>query len=88
MWDLLPLLWGFDVSEKLTIASFAEEVAGVEAAFAPGFFGRLGELPVIEAGAKTESDGLWTLCPLVVSEAMVVQAQGFGKHPSFTVVLV
>ena len=60
----------------------------MKAAFAPGFLGGLGELPVVEAGAKTAGDGLGLLRPLVVTEAVVREAQGFGKHPALSVVLV
>lgn len=40
------------------VAVGAEEVAGVEVAFLPGFFGGLFQLPVVEAGAEVGADWL------------------------------
>ena len=46
-WRIRP----FYAAQQAGVVQFAEEVAGVETAFAVGFFGGLGELPVVEAGA-------------------------------------
>ena len=73
--------------EELLVAGGAEEVAGVEVAFAPGFFGGLGELPVVEAGSEAGGDGLGVLGAVVVSESVVGEAEGFGEEPAFAVVL-
>ena len=67
---------------------FAEEVAGVEVGFAVGLFGGLGELPVEEAGAETGGDGLGVAGAVVVAEAVVGEAEGFGEEPAFAVVLI
>ena len=63
----------------------AEEVAGVQVAFAPGFLRAPGKLPVVEAGAETA--GVGVSGALVVAEAVVGEAQGIREHPAFTVVL-
>ena len=59
----------------------------MEVAFAPGFFGGLDELPVVEAGAEAAGDGLELLGAVVVAEAIVGEAQSFREHPAFAVVL-
>ena len=48
------LRWGFAVEfvEEGLVAGGAEEVAGVEVALLPGFFGRLLKLPVVEPRPK------------------------------------
>ena len=60
----------------------------MEAALAPGFFWRLGKLPFVEAGAEAAGNGLRVLRTLVVTEAIVGEAQGFGEQPALAVVLV
>ena len=65
----------------------AEEVAGVQVAFAPGFLRAPGKLPVVEAGAEATGDGLGVSGALVVAEAVVGEAQGLREHPAFAVVL-
>ena len=47
-----------DFRQQLGVAGFAEEVAHVEVAFAPGFVGGLGELPVVEARTEPAGHGL------------------------------
>lgn len=47
-----------DLRQQRLVSGFAEEVAGVEVAFAPGFFGGLDKLPVEVAGAEAGGDGL------------------------------
>ena len=65
----------------------AEEVAGVQVAFAPGFLRAPGKLPVVEAGAEAAGDGLGVSGALVVAEAVVGEAHGLREHPAFAVVL-
>ena len=48
-----------DLSEQAGVVQFAEQVAGVEVAFAEGLVGGLGKLPVVEAGAEAASAMLW-----------------------------
>ena len=59
----------------------------MEVAFAPGFGGGLGELPVVEAGAEAGSDGLGLSGSVVVAQAVVGQAERFGEQPALAVVL-
>ena len=68
------------------VAFGAEEVAGVEVAFLPGFFGGLFELPVVEAGAEAGSDRLVFVRPLVVPQTIVRQPQCLRQLPTFAVV--
>jgi drug/metabolite transporter (DMT)-like permease len=70
------------------VAGGAEEVAGVEVAFAPGFFGGLSQLPVVETRAQAAGDGLVLLGAVVVAEAVVGQTQCFREQPALAVVLV
>jgi hypothetical protein len=42
----------------LLVAGLAEQVAGVQVAFAPGFLRGLGQLPVIEAWTQAAGDRL------------------------------
>jgi len=60
----------------------------VKMTFTPGFVRGLGKLPVEETGAEAGGDGLRVFCPVVMAEAIVAQAEGFGEHPSLAVVLV
>ncbi len=60
----------------------------MEVAFPPGFFRTLGELPVVEPGAEAACHRLMFFCPIIVTQTVVGQPQGFGEHPPFAVVLV
>jgi len=60
----------------------------MEAALAPGFFRSLSELPVVETGAETGGNRLRMFRTLVVAEAVVSEAQGFGEQPALAIVLV
>ena len=73
--------------EEQGVVVGAEEVAGVQVAFAPGLVRAPGKLPVVEAGAEAAGDGLRVLGALVVTEAVVGEAQGLREHPAFAVVL-
>ena len=68
------------------VAFGAEEVAGVEVAFLPGFFGGLFELPVVEAGAEAGSDRLVFVRPLVVTQTIIRQPQCRRQMPAFAIV--
>ena len=68
-WSVLAA--AFELGEEPAVAVLAEEVAGVEVGFGPGFFGGLGELPVVEAGAEFGGDGL-VFCRTVVMAQVVV----------------
>ena len=75
------------VGEEPGVVVGAEEVAGVQVTFAPGFLRALGKLPVVEAGAEAAGDGLGMSGALVVAEAVVGEAQGLRESiqpsPSF-----
>ena len=73
--------------EEQGVVVGAEEVAGVQVAFAPGLVRAPGKLPVVEAGAEAAGDGLRVVGALVVAEAVIGEAQGFREHPAFAVVL-
>ena len=79
--------FGLDVGQQVAVASLAEQVAGVQVTFAPGFLGRLCELPVVKARAQAAGDRLVVLGALVVAEAVVGQTQRFGQQPALAVVL-
>jgi len=70
------------------VVGFAGQVTGVNVALPSGFFGGLGELPIVEARAETGPDGLVLFGPAVVAEAVVGQAQRLGQHPFLAAVLV
>ncbi|MBI4470498.1 MAG: hypothetical protein HY650_14370 [Acidobacteria bacterium] len=55
---------------------------------APGFLGRLGELPIVEPGADLASDGLMLLRSFVVVEAVVGESQSLRQYPALSVVQV
>ena len=74
-------------SEEQGVVVSAEEVAGVQVAFAPGLVRTLGKLPVVEAGAEAAGDGLRVVGALVVAEAVIGEAEGFREQPAFAVVL-
>lgn len=76
-----------ELPQELLVAGFAEEVAGVEMAFAPGLFGGLGQLPVVEAGTEALADGLGVLGAFVVSEPVVGESEGLRQHPALAIVL-
>jgi len=77
----------FKLGEQAAVGVLPEEVAGVEVGLLPGFFGGLGELPVVEAGAEFAGDGLVLSGAVVVAEAVVGEAEGLGEEPAFAVVL-
>ena len=85
--DFLPTAFGFYLCEQVLVARLAEQIAGVQVALAPGFLCRLGQLPVVEAGAQAAGDRLMLQCPLIVPEAIVSQTHGFRKEPTVSVVL-
>ena len=60
----------------------APDFVGVEAAFGPGLFGGLVELPAVEARAEGGSDGLGLAGAGVVAEVVVGEAEGFGEQPA------
>ncbi len=63
-----------DVSKKLFVARLTQEISGVEMAFAPGFLGGLGKLPVIEAGTEAACNGLRMFRPLVMAKSIIGKA--------------
>ena len=65
----------------------SEEVAGVEVAFAPGFFGVLIELPIVEPGAKALANRLMLLGAIVEPQAVIRQSQCLRQLPTLAVVL-
>jgi len=66
--------FGLDVGQQVAVASLAEQVAGVQVTFAPGFLGRLCELPVVKARAQAAGDRL------VVPGALVVASSPSGTN--------
>ena len=74
LWRLLAVLWGFDFFKEPEIANLAEEVAGVEMALAPGFLGRLGKLPVMEAGTEATGNRLGMFRALVMTKVVIGKA--------------
>lgn len=47
-----------DLGEEGLVAGFAEEVAGMKVALAPGLLGSLGEVPVVKARVEQMGNGL------------------------------
>jgi len=79
--------FGFNLGEQVLVALLAEEIAGVEMAFAPGLLCGLAQLPIVEAGTQAAGDGLMLQCSLIVSEAIISEAHGIREEPTLTIVL-